>query len=416
MSLRDQFAGTSPVRQAIIVLLGVLLLGGISALAFFTLLRTDYRPAFSGLQPADAATIVGELEKRKLPYKIADGGRVILLPADRADVIRLEILGTDLPLKGTVGFELFNKSDMGLTDFAQRINYQRAIQGELARTILAMDGVDSVRVHLALGEDRLFREDRVPPKASVFVRMKNGDAISAQTAQGIQQLVAAAVDKLDPANVVILGEAGQVASAAPVLPDSDMMTIGREKRAIESFYEARVRKAIDTAYPHQPINVRIWADVRDGVSGPEGTADVADWSPDNRKFRLNVNLSPEMALASGARQDIFNLAASAIGMDASLGDSIDFAPISPASPQPLVVPAVKTPEPAPSGAEVAGAETPAYLPAIVMLLAGLGLGGGVTWLLLRGRRRLDPQGRSQFADRLAALVQAEEDDRARPSS
>lgn len=417
MSIRSQFANASPVRQAAIVLAGVLLLGCLAALAFYTLVRPVYQPAFSNLQPSDAAMIVAELEKRKLPYRLEDGGRVILLPAERADAIRLEIMGSDLPLKGAVGFELFNKSDMGLTDFAQKINYQRALQGELARTILAMDGVESVRVHLALGEDRLFREDRVPPKASVLVRMKNEAAIPASTAQGMQRLVAAAVDKLDPANVVILGEAGEVASITPASMLVDASPIGQERRAIEAYYEARIHKAIDKAYPHEPISVRVWADLRNDSGTAEGAADMAAWSPENRQFRLHVNLAPDRVLAAGAMQDIEQLAANAVDLNPSLGDAISFG----AAPSAAVSPEAAPRPPAPSAsppAEAAAAQhmetgtTSLIFQIIVLLASGLLFGAAAVWLLQRRRRRLDPKMRMDFADRLAQLLRDEEGDHA----
>lgn len=209
----DRFRSLSPGRQVALTaaLFGSILLTLIAS--WYFLLRTEYRPLFTALRAADASVIVADLERRKIPYRLEDDGTTVLVPDDRVDATRLSVMSEDLPLHGTVGFELFNKSDLGLTDFAQRINYQRALQGELARTILALDGVESTRVHIAIGEDRLFREDRVPPKASVTIRMRNGAALPARTAQGIQRLVAAAVPKLDPANVVILDEAGRTVVA-----------------------------------------------------------------------------------------------------------------------------------------------------------------------------------------------------------
>ena len=146
---------------------GQIALAGVTALLIVGLLvggwlltRPKYEVLFRDLRPADAATIVDQLEKNKTPYRLDDGGATILAPAARIDETRLAIMGADLPLKGTVGFELFNKSDMGLTEFAQRINYQRALQGELSRTLMTIDAVDTARVHLTLPEPSIFRADR----------------------------------------------------------------------------------------------------------------------------------------------------------------------------------------------------------------------------------------------------------------
>lgn len=134
---------------------------------YWFVLRTDYVPVFERLTQNDAAAVVAELTERKIDHRLADGGTTILIAAEQADQARLDIASSELPLRGQMGFELFNESDMGLTEFAQKINYQRALQGELARTIMLLDGVDNARVHLALPERALFRGARSAPTAAV---------------------------------------------------------------------------------------------------------------------------------------------------------------------------------------------------------------------------------------------------------
>lgn len=221
----DRFRAASPARQIQLIAIGVILIGGILAISWYFFLRTPYMPLFTNLRATDAATIVASLEQKKIPYHLADGGTTILVPAEAVDVARLNATTDDLPLKGTVGFELFNKSDMGLTDFAQKINYQRALQGELARTIMTLDGVDTARVHLSLGEDRIFRDDRVPPKASVTIRMQKGASLTGNVAQGVKRLIAAAVSNLDAANVVILDETGREVGSTQDSPSANLAAI-----------------------------------------------------------------------------------------------------------------------------------------------------------------------------------------------
>lgn len=206
----DRFRALSTSQQIALVAVAVTVICLLLLSVWYFVLRVPYSVLFRELRPSDAASIVSDLDRKKIPYRLADGGATVLVPADIADRTRLSVTTEDVPLKGTTGFELFDKSDMGLTDFAQKINYQRALQGELERTIQTLDGVDSVRVHLSLGEDRIFRDDQVPPKASVTVRMQKGSTLSIGTAQGIQHLVAAAVPNLDAANVVILDERGRI--------------------------------------------------------------------------------------------------------------------------------------------------------------------------------------------------------------
>lgn len=414
----ENFRNASPGRQIAAVVGAALLLAAVIALAWYFVLRTVYQPIFSGLQPADAATIVAELEKRKIPYQLAEHGAVILVPADRAEATRLDIMNTDLPLKGTVGLELFNTSDMGMTDFAQKINYQRALQGELARTIMAMDGVEAVRVHLALGQDRVFRDDRVPPKASIILRMANDAPITEASAQGIQRLVAAAVDQLEPNNVVVLDEAGNVISnVAPSLPDTRMQSpIVQEKLAIEQYYAARVRRALSSVYPDEAITVRVWAGPVDASTESEAGENRATWNAGNRNFRLNVTLSPRLNLSEDARQEVHDIVANTIDFEPSLGDAIDFGPVSAPLPQTGIPVAPKAARRVdgltPLGLDEAGSGI-TWPIAILLVLGGLLAGA-----LLRGARRrtntrrLNENERMAFADRLTALLHEEERDNA----
>ncbi|WP_157215382.1 flagellar basal-body MS-ring/collar protein FliF [Flavisphingomonas formosensis] len=327
----DRFRSASPRAQMLFVAaLSAVLLA--LMLVAWLLLREPYRPLFTRLRPADAATIVADLDKRKIDYRLADGGSTILVPANAVEKTRLGVMTGDLPLKGTVGFELFNKSDMGLTDFAQRINYQRALQGELERTIMSLDNVESARVHLSLGEDRLFREDRVPPKASVTIRTRDGTAIDEATAAGLQRLIAAAVPRLETDAVVILDYAGDVVSAAQPSSVAAVTPATAEQLAIGQYYEARVREAIEASYPGDMIGVSVTP-----IFGEAGEAD--HWDPAARSFPLAIILAPKTSLDAGAQADLRTRVASAIGADPSRGDSIRFGTLPQAGQAALAPPA-----------------------------------------------------------------------------
>src|SRR5262245_47173076 len=129
--------------QIPLVVAGVVLIAAVLAGGYFAWFHPRNAVLFKDLRPMDAATIVAELDKRKVAYELRDGGQTILVSEKIVDSTRLAIMSQELPLKGVVGFELFNKSDMGLTEFAQQINYRRALQGEIARTIMALDTVES---------------------------------------------------------------------------------------------------------------------------------------------------------------------------------------------------------------------------------------------------------------------------------
>lgn len=130
--------------SGVILILGSLLLGSL------WLLNDDYQILFSELNAQDASAMVTELDRMKIPYRLAEGGTAILVERDAVYKTRLKLMGKGLDLRGGVGFEIFNNADLGMTEFAQKVNFQRALQGELARTIMSLDEVKSARVHLVL--------------------------------------------------------------------------------------------------------------------------------------------------------------------------------------------------------------------------------------------------------------------------
>lgn len=197
------------------------LLGGVLSIALATvlagwwLLRTDYQVLFADLAPQDVAAMTAELDRLKVPYQLGDaddahGGAVGTILVDRKDVYRtrIKLMGRDIPLRGAVGFELFNNSDLGMTEFAQKVNYQRALQGELTRTILSLAEIRDARVLLAMPEQGLFKQASHKPKASVTLALKRGQELRAEQVGGIQRLVSAAVPGIQPQDVTIVDQSG----------------------------------------------------------------------------------------------------------------------------------------------------------------------------------------------------------------
>ncbi|MGF6805624.1 flagellar M-ring protein FliF [Paraburkholderia sp. Clong3] len=233
------FADAPRERQFLMVGALSLLLCGAMAAAFF-LSRPGYQVLFRDLKPQDASALVAELDKQKVPYRIDDETSAILVPAGDTRALRLKLMSSDLRLHGAVGFELFNNSDLGLTEFAQKVNYQRALQGELARTIMTLDEIDLARVHLTLPESSLFRRDAARPKASVALFMRDGQALAPETVRGIQRLVAAAVPELSANDVTVLDQRGGVAGTKAgenAMTDDPHFTL---KQAIEQRYERKI--------------------------------------------------------------------------------------------------------------------------------------------------------------------------------
>lgn len=205
--LKDFWNGlTGPKRFSLG--LGAALIVGATALGGAWLLRADEQVLFSGLSPQDAAVMTAELDRMKVPYSLGDDGATIFTEGDLVHKTRLKLMGKELPLHGGVGFELFNAGDFGMTEFAQKVNYQRALQGELTRTILSIADVKSVRVHIALPEEGLFKRTDSKPKASVTIGLKDGKTLATEQTAGIQRLVAASIPGLVSQDVTILNEQG----------------------------------------------------------------------------------------------------------------------------------------------------------------------------------------------------------------
>ncbi len=169
---------------------------------------------FSGLEAADAGAIVQKLSEQKVPYQLSADGGTIEVPADKVYDLRLQMATQGLPQGGSVGFELFDKQSFGMTEFTERLNYQRAIQGELTRTICQLAPVVSARVHLAMPEDKLYSSEQDPATASVVLKLRRGMPLSDDQVGGIVHLVASAVEGLKPSNVNVIDSDGNVLSEA----------------------------------------------------------------------------------------------------------------------------------------------------------------------------------------------------------
>lgn len=343
--MENPFSTAFENRQVRLLLLLLPLVCGLLALGYYMFIRTDYAVVFNGLRQADAAAIVTELDAKGVSYRLRDGGATILVPEGEADAVRLAVAGSDAVTKGASGFELFNKSDMGLTDFAQKINYQRALQGELARTIMMMDGMVDARVHLALPERSLFRGNRSTPKAAVAITLQRGVIADEARVAGIQRLVAAAVPDLALSDVVVLDELGRVISAT-ASTGTGMPDDLQEQEAVQLYYRARARAALANVLPDLKFDVRVLVQSQGDAGAPQTwnepgqqAAPVADRSAPRtgRNFGLRISVITLSTLDPQERDAAGNAIAVAVGLDASVGDAIQFA-VGPVDPVPAVSP------------------------------------------------------------------------------
>ena len=236
------------------VLGGLALIVLVAAAFAWWALQRDYQVLFKDMAQRDAAAVVAELKRLKVPYRLDADGTTVRVPGDAVHETRLALMGRGVPLSGGVGFEIFDHNDLSTTEYAQKINYQRALQGELARTIMSIEGVKLARVHLVLAEASLFKRDRSRPKASVSLLLQAGTSLDEGRILGIQRLVAAAAPGLEPQMVTVVDQRGVTLSAAadatPAMAGGQL----RVKKEVEEYLTRKVAEVLDRTFgPGQAI-------------------------------------------------------------------------------------------------------------------------------------------------------------------
>ena len=223
--------GLRPQQQAF---LGIGLVVTLGVATFFARMIStpDFKPLMKGLDPADAQTISGELTAKKITNQVSPDGTSISVAADKVDEARLEVASHDSPHGGRIGFEIFDKVSWGQTEFDEKVNYQRALEGELERTIETMSNVKSARVHLVMATDSVFMDRERGAKASVTLRLRHG-TLSREDLSSIARLVSGAVDELKPSDVAIVdADSNQSLGQGNGTPGSDSLEQELTRRLI----------------------------------------------------------------------------------------------------------------------------------------------------------------------------------------
>ena len=169
----------------------------------------EYRVLFADMEPEEAARVEADLQAQKIQYQLGSGGRDISVPQGDLDRLRLHFTSSGVPSSGRIGFEIFDRTAFGQTEFLEQVNYRRALEGELARTIGSIGEIQSARVHIAMAKDSLFESRAQPAKASVSLKLKRNRPLAASTIAGIVNLVAASVEGLRPESVVVIDTNGR---------------------------------------------------------------------------------------------------------------------------------------------------------------------------------------------------------------
>ena len=174
--------------------------------------RTEFEVLFYDMSSSEVGTVIEKLKESNVSYKLENGGTKILVPTDQVQELRIKLARQGLPESGLIGYEIFDKSNLGMSNFVQQINYRRALEGELSRTLNQMEEIRNARVHIVIPEDKLFKEDQHSPTASVILTLVSSSGLSQSHIKGIARLISSSVEGLVPEQVTIIDSHGNVLS------------------------------------------------------------------------------------------------------------------------------------------------------------------------------------------------------------
>lgn len=291
-----------PLRSKLTMGAGLLALAGAVLAITLWSSQGDYRPLFTGLADKDGGAVIGQLAAMNVPYKHEAGG-TILVPASQVYELRMKLAAQGLPKGGsgnTVGFELMDKSSIGQTQFNERLNFQRALEGELTRTITAMSDVADARVHLAIPQQNGFFREQQKPSASVMLTLRGGRTLDRSQIAGIVHLVSSSVPELSPKAVSVLDQTGTLLSqtngdSANGL-DSQQL---QYKQQVEASYNKRIFDLLEPVVGRDNLRATVTADV--DFSQTEATAE--EYRPNqgpNTQSSVRSSQSTEQTNANAA--------------------------------------------------------------------------------------------------------------------
>ncbi|MDI6874905.1 MAG: flagellar basal-body MS-ring/collar protein FliF [Actinomycetota bacterium] len=218
----------------------ILILGLVMAARWAS--RPRYRVLFSGLEGEEVSKVLAKLDEQKVDYRVE--GSAILVPQDQVDKLRLELSMEGVPSGGKVGYEVFDSTGFGASEFSQKVNYQRALEGELSRTISSLEQVEAADVHIVLPEEGIFTSGDRKASASVLVKLKPGQKLSSGQVEGVRNLVAGAVMGLSPEDVAVVDEAGNTLTGG----ESSMAQAATQLEALQayrSYFESSLQEVVD---------------------------------------------------------------------------------------------------------------------------------------------------------------------------
>jgi len=316
--LVDLLRNLGPIRIAALVGTAVAVLG------FFIFLASRLSTGgmallYGDLDPADSGAIVKELEARNIEYELKAGGQQVYVPGDEVLKLRVSLAEQGVPGGGTMGYEIFDKSDgLGTTNFVQNINLVRALEGELARTIGAMNNVRGARVHLVLPQRELFSRERRKPSASVVLQVQGAGRLGREQVLAIQHLVAAAVPEMDPQNISILDSRGQLLARGTT--DEDGALPGQSSEEMRLAFENRLRGSVEELVERIVGLGRVRAEVSAEIDYDRFTEQSEIYDPDSQVARSTQTITESETSQERNRQDTVSVENNLPESQANAGD------------------------------------------------------------------------------------------------
>ena len=294
--LQRTFASFTAGQKTTAIIGGLALL--LAAVMVFRWAATpSYAPLYSDLAPADASAVVDKLDAAGTPYKLTDGGNTIMVPRNDVYDARIKLSGEGLPSQGSAaGYSLLDKQSLSTSQFQEQTSYKRAIEGELEKTIEALDAVDTAVVHVAMPQEKLFETDKQPTTASVLVATHPGATLGASQVQAIVHLVASSVEGLDPKQVTVTDSAGNVLSTAGDGIDTVADTRAQQVKAFQDRMTSSVTGMLDRVLGPNNSAVEVTAD----LNFDQTTTNTTRYFTDPNAVPLSASTSTEKYKAPGA--------------------------------------------------------------------------------------------------------------------
>lgn len=250
-------------KQKFMLVSGVLATVVLMTVMLFFLNEPNYTNLYSGLSPEDASKVIDYLNAQKIQYKIDDNGQSIKVARERVYETRLALAGKGVPSSGVIGYEIFDQTSMGMSEFMQKLNYKRALEGELARTISQLDGVQGVRVHIVIPQKTIFKEEEKMPSVSVVLKLRNSYSLSKENILSIVNLITGSVEGLPSNKISIIDTKGRILSnESEEGPLAFASTKQYEiKQSVENYLVKKAQSILDNVLGFGNSMVQINADI-----------------------------------------------------------------------------------------------------------------------------------------------------------